>query len=414
VTPLVKQDAFPQWGASENSRASDWRVPLQRIGDTLTTVTRHQVSALALVALSTGLALFLGEGLTRLVLDPVNYLAADPVADSVLRVRLQPYAGGHDAWGLRNREVPDSADIATIGDSQTYGVSAPAHESWPAQLARLTNRRVYNLALGGYGPVQYYELLRSRARQLHAKVVVVGFYYGNDLWDAYATAYGVQHWAALRRPNWAVIHDTVGSAPPRDVALAPIRDWLARHSVLYRLATYSALGGVARQLEVTATGPASGQIDFTHPGHGGRTRLTPDARLKVLDLRDSITAEGLRLSLDRLQAMAVETRRTGTRFLVALIPTKEWVYAPLVGKLQGEKYATLQLLLEREGEVHRRVRTWLDQHGIAYVDLERPLQRAAAATPIYPDSKDGHPTSAGYAVIAQAVAEALSSGVGGS
>jgi lysophospholipase L1-like esterase len=368
------------------------------------------LAAFALVSLSTGLALLLGEGLVRTVLDPVNYLAVDPVADSVLRVRLQPYAGGHDAWGFRNSEVPDSADVVTIGDSQTYGVSAPAHESWPAQLARLTNLRVYNLALGGYGPLQYYELLRSRARRLHPKVVVVGLYYGNDLWDAYATAYGVQHWAALRRPNWTPIYDTVGSAPPRDVALAPVRDWLARHSVLYRLATYSALGGVARQMEVAATGPTGGEIDFAH--HGRRTRLTPGARLKVLDLRDSTIAEGLRLSLDRLEAMAKEARRTGTRFLVALIPTKEWVYAPSVGKLEDEKYQELQLLLEREGEVHRRVEGWLDQHDIAYVDLAGALQSAAAASPIYPDSKDGHPTSAGYAVIARTVAEALNSRAG--
>ena len=362
-----------------------------------------------LVASSLAIALLLGEGLSRLVLDPVNYLAVDPVPDSVLRVRLPPGAGGHDAWGFRNERVSDSADVVTIGDSQTYGVMAPAHESWPAQLARMSGLRVYNLALGGYGPVQYHELFRSRARELKPHTVLVGFYYGNDLWDAYATVYSLKHWAALRRPNWTSIPDTSvpTAAAGRNVALAPVRDWLARHSVLYRLATYSALGGAARQFEVTVKGPTSGTVDFIHPLNGARTRLTPEARLTVLDLRDSTIREGLRLSLDQLDAMATEARAAGTRCLVVLIPTKEWVYAPWVPELDRAGDSALGLLLEQEAEVHRQVRVWLDGRGIEYLDLEAALRDAAATGPIYPENEDGHPTSAGYAAIAQAVAEAL-------
>jgi hypothetical protein len=351
--------------------------------------------------------LLLGEGLSRVVLDPVNYLAVDPVPDSVLRIRLSPGAAGHDAWGYRNRRVPDSADVVTIGDSQTYGVSAPANESWPAELARATGLQVYNLALGGYGPVQYHELLSTRARELKPKAVVVGFYYGNDLWDAYTTVYSLPHWAALRRPGWAPVPDSATSVVARQVALGPVRHWLARHSVLYRLVTYSALGGIARQLEVDATGPTTGTLDFTHPAHGARTRLTPMARLSALDLRDSTIREGLRLSLDQLNAMANEARATGLRFLVVLIPTKERVYAPWLDRLEQPEDSTLGLLLEQESEAHRQVRRSLEEHGIQYVDLEPVLRTAAAIGPIYPENEDGHPTSAGYAVIARAVATAL-------
>jgi hypothetical protein len=360
-----------------------------------------------LVASSVAIALLLGEGLSRLVLDPVNYLAVDPVPDTVLRIRLPPGAGGHDAWGFRNERVPASADVVTIGDSQTYGVSAPAHESWPAQLARLTGLQVYNLALGGYGPVQYHELFRSRARELRPHAILVGFYYGNDLWDAYATVYGLKHWAALRRPNWTSISDTSGPTAARDVALAPVRDWLARHSVLYRLATYSALGGAARQFEVTVKGPTGGSVDFIHPANGARTRLTPEARLAVLDLRDSTIREGLRLSLDQLDGMATEARTAGIRYLVVLIPTKEWVYAPWLPKRDRAEGSALGLLLQQEAEVHRQVRAGLDQRGIEYLDLEAALRNAVATGPAYPENEDGHPTSAGYAAIAQAAAQAL-------
>ena len=85
---------------------------------------------------------------------------ARPVRDPVLGRRLAPGAAGHDRWGFRNREVPPRGDVVTIGDSQTYGVGVPRLHSWPAQLAEITGRHVYNAALPGYSPIQYYELLR--------------------------------------------------------------------------------------------------------------------------------------------------------------------------------------------------------------------------------------------------------------
>jgi lysophospholipase L1-like esterase len=44
--------------------------------------------------------------------------------------------------------VADSAKIVTIGDSQAYGVSASAGNSWPAKLQKLMKADVYNLSLG--------------------------------------------------------------------------------------------------------------------------------------------------------------------------------------------------------------------------------------------------------------------------
>src|SRR5919198_6291763 len=138
-----------------------------------------------MLALSVALALLLGEGLARLVLVPVDYLMATPVFDPILGIRLEPGASGHDQWGFRNREIPHRVDVVTIGDSHTYGVGVPRRSSWPAQLSELTGRQVYNAALAGYSPVQYYELLRRYALRLKPSVVVVGFYFGNDLPEAY-------------------------------------------------------------------------------------------------------------------------------------------------------------------------------------------------------------------------------------
>ncbi len=364
-------------------------------------------SLLLASTVASGLA---GEGLARLALNPVDYLAVDPVFDPVLRVRLEPNAGGHDSWGFRNRSVPDRADIVTIGDSQTYGISAPAHSSWPAQLARLTGRQVYNMALGGYGPVQYHELLRTRALGLQPHVIVVGLYYGNDVWDTYATVYGLRHWAASRRRGVPTVNDSTGVPTPRHVLLAPVRDWLARHSVLYRLTTFTVLGGFARNLEFTQRVPRDGVVAFKNPVHGARTGLTPEMRLGALDLRDPRVREGLRISLDQLDLMAAECRAAGVHLVVALIPTKERVHAPwLSQRADSPEYPAFQLLFEQEHEVDRQVRERLEKLGVRYVDLEAPLRQAAATDAIYPENDDGHPNSKGYAVIAHAVARALHS-----
>lgn len=353
-------------------------------------------------------ACLLGEGLSRLVLDRVDYLAVDPVFDSVLGHRLPPRAAGHDAWGFRNHDVPESAEVVTIGDSQTYGVSAPASLSWPAQLSRLTGHRVYNLGMGGYGPVQYEQLLRSRALQLHPAVVVIGFYFGNDVWDAYRTVYGLHYWAGLRREGIPTITDSVQSSPGRDVFLGSVRDWLARHSVLYRVISFTAVGGIARGLDFSARDHRSGIVPFQHPMTGDRTGFTPLLRLKALNLADPAVQEGLRLSLERLERISEECRVAKVPLLVALIPTKERVYAPWIARASDlrERDAFLALL-RNESEVSRQVRNRLQHLGVSYLDLEMPLRKAVAGQAIFPASEDGHFNGGGYAVIAQAVANAI-------
>jgi lysophospholipase L1-like esterase len=361
-----------------------------------------QLGLLVVASVAGGL---IAEGLSRVLLNPVNYLAVDPVSDSVLGIRLVPHAGGHDEWGFRNREVPDSADVVTIGDSQTYGVSAPANLAWPAQLGDLSGRRVYNLALGGYGPVQYLELLRTRALQLRPRVIVVGLYYGNDLWDAYRIVYEFDHWSPLRREGVPEVGDSVMKSPPRDQFLASVRDWLARHSVVYRLTSFTAFGGFARRLEFATMNQVGGIAKFQHPVHGAYTGLTPDVRLKALNLEDAAVREGLRLSLDRLERIGEVCRAAGVHLMVALIPTKERVFAPWIADLPEQN--TFSALWRYEDEADRRVRDHLERLGIHYVSLLKPLQEAAAVQAIYPANDDGHPNSVGYGVIARAVAEGI-------
>jgi len=197
---------------------------------------------LLIAALIAGL--LLGEGLTRLILDPVDYLGPKLIPDDIIKCKIKPNSGGHDAWGFRNKTVPEKADIVILGDSQTYGVNVRSRYTWSTSLQRLTSQTVYNAGLGGYGPVQYYYLLITKVLQLDPSTIITGFYYGNDLEDASYMAHNYDYWNYLLEPQFHGEMDSSfynGDAKiDTDVNLfwGSFRAWLAENSILYRLSRH--------------------------------------------------------------------------------------------------------------------------------------------------------------------------------
>lgn len=88
-----------------------------------------------------------------------------------------------DADGLRsNGEGSASSDglIMAVGDSFTYGDEVRDEESWPAQLQRLTGRRVLNGGVTGYG----FDQIVLRAEQLadvHKPSVIIVSFIAEDI-----------------------------------------------------------------------------------------------------------------------------------------------------------------------------------------------------------------------------------------
>ena len=121
---------------------------------------KHYIAISLLLTLSILISIMIGEGLLRIVFNPVDYLQAQLIPDDILGHRVA--SNRYDSWGFRNKAVPADVKIMAIGDSVTYSILTTASDSWPAKLQKLTGQDVYNLSLGGYGPVQYYESLRYR------------------------------------------------------------------------------------------------------------------------------------------------------------------------------------------------------------------------------------------------------------
>jgi hypothetical protein len=365
---------------------------------------------------------------------PVDRLTSKPapvepfVPDSLLGVTGSPLYHEHDPWGFRNDSVPTRVDIVTLGDSHTYGTSVEPGQEWPRRLAGLTGRTVYNLGLPTWGVLQYESVL-PRALELAPGRVVVALYLGNDLFDTFVaardrglleTTVDAETRADVERLEAAGTIEAEArrlfrAGDPDPSTEAPtdsgVRDLLSDRSRLY---------GVLRAARQVVRPRAAESVlmddDFDravqgvtdrrsayvaiHEGPEWRALLSPTYRLRVLDLDDPRIRIGLDRAVDALIRMAEATRESGAELVVALLPTKEAVFAPRM----------------RNGPVHPDLpRVWAAEDAVRDATLERlsradvptlDLRSALAASPAQPyfENVDGHPNADGHGVIAREIA----------
>ena len=358
-----------------------------------------------LLILTIFIFLIIGEGVLRLKLKPVDYLMPYLEKDTVLGNKVKPNSAGHDSMGYRNEFVPKKADVVAIGDSQTYGVSANSKNSWPAQLGKLIGKKVYNISLGGYGPVQYYYLLKNQALILNPSVIIVGFYLGNDLMDTYRIVYTNDYWGHLRNKSFMAElmiadNNTIDSDRRLDIEnnkiFGDIRDWLAHHSIFYR-ALKQSFGYIFRypeSIDITIFEDKSSKL---------RIDFTPSLRFGALNISDPKIKEGLRISLDCFLKMYNLCKINNIIFIVVLFPTKENVYSKYIENNKRLKNSNIiNELLINENIVNGLVKSHFIEHKIPYIDVLEPL-RSKIGEQIYPSNWDGHPNKNGYEIVAKSI-----------
>lgn len=378
-------------------------------------------------------ALLVAEGVARIFIDPVDYLWRRLSYDPVLRYKIEPHSAGHDSRGYRNRHVPERADIVALGDSQTYGESAPAKYSWPSILGSLTGKVAYNMGIGGYGPAEYFYLFGNGALELKPGVVVAGFYLGNDLADTYTAVYTVERWRHLRKPGAGPgpgpggNDETKAGDKPQVEETPPVKKpfayelkrrvygtagWFAENSVLYRVITASYLGDGMRQKMMLDRGEKITMLEVRE--YGIHTGFTPVRRLEALDMDRPDVREGLRLALDFFNEMNLLAEKNGVRFLVVILPTKESVYGRFIEGNTGLRYsAEIDRLLRNERRVSEEAESYFEGHGIPYINLLGPLGEAALHEEIYPNNYSGHFNGNGNRVIAESIKRRLDEMQGG-
>lgn len=370
------------------------------------------VVPMVLVAAALGLGVAIVEAGLRLALNPSDFLLAKLQDDPALGHRIAPGTSGHDALGYRNAKAPATSRVVAIGDSHTYGVSAPRDGSWPSHLGGLLGEPVYNMGLGGFGPLQYLHLARTTAKELKPKVIVVAYYFGNDLMDAYRLAHTRPQWHAWRLSAGTASEtaepDAMQEAPKR---FKTLRDWLSRHSMLYsvlRATVGQRFAARERSEQVKASTPdlSWGWADPAAPAT--RTTFRPQSRLQAVDIDRPEVAEGLQIGQKALAEIAAEAARQGARLLVVLIPTKERAYCSYLRATAASMPKSHAQLCDVEGRVSAQLTRFLSEQRIEHADATPALEAGVAAhVQLYPPDGDGHEVSAGYAVIANVVARAL-------
>jgi hypothetical protein len=365
-----------------------------------------------ILAMSVGIGLLLCEFASRLILNPADYLGVGMVADNVLGAVASPSAkAGFDAWGFRNREVPDTAEIVAVGDSHTYGNTARMDESWPYVLERLTGRHVYNMGMGGYGPNQYFYLSKIKALSLRPRMIIWGLYMGDDFENAYSITYGLDYWANLREHAVEKVNFDIWENPTGPSWHKEIRIWLSQHSVVYQLLFHTSLGGRVQgevQIRNAAQLYPGEATSLIVPRDNILEAFRPKGMLSRLDQESPNVREGMRITFTLLQEMNEICRQNHAQFLVVVIPTKEMVFSDYLEHNSKLPLAdVLDKLVANERLAREKMFKFLIDSSIAYVD-PLPVLKSSVQHELYArTAADMHPSKNGYRVIAQAVFETL-------
>ena len=303
--------------------------------------------------------------------DPQEFLIRDPYVG----VRARPLfpdrhrVGPNDVLGFRNRSVPNTADVITIGDSQTYGNDVRLEANWPSRLMqRLAHKDtvVYSMATGGWGAVQYLDMF-DKALAFRPKLIIVAFYTGNDPRESFRLAYSIEKWAFLQ--------------PDPDLTLSdqPSLKWPPPPEEIWRVRL-----------------PSGQELAFTP-----RVRLASSEDHPTVDAAWKIMHEVARRIATSAQAAEV-------RVLFTVLPTKETVFAPRLRQHDVSLDPTYAELVRREQLRTEELAASLTAlPGAEYADVIKPLQRAVLRGALsYPSSPDSHPTSVGHATIGEVLAGA--------
>ncbi|XOV81718.1 MAG: hypothetical protein ACFHXK_12650 [bacterium] len=354
-----------------------------------------------LLGVSILLSVLLAEGLSRLVLNPIDLLQPEMVHDAHLNHKISPGSGGHDANGFRNYSVPASVEIIAIGDSMTYGVAATADDAWPQTLQRISGMKVYNMALGGYGPLHYEYLVRNYAFGFKPRIIVVGLYLGNDFMDAYNLVYSNETWARYRKDAEDSDVDAaslVEFVQDDDKFLGGLRDFLSKQSILYAILTRSFVGDLVRSRE-----KRGGDIKAIITAAEGVTFINVANFVAGLDPSDNRILEGMMLSLGALERIKRVCDDKEIGLVVTIIPTKARVYREeIVAIPELDNRSEIIATLENEDRLRSSIVQKFMENEIEFIDLLPVLQQHARLKNIYP-ANDGHPNAIGYMAIAEEI-----------
>ena len=327
------------------------------------------------------------------------------IPDRILTYRGNPEYIQHDKNGFRNPIDMVHADIVAMGDSQTYGTGVSSEDAWPRQLERLSVSKVYSMAFGGWGPTHSL-ILFDEALELAPDLIIEAFYAGNDLYDSYHHVYKKGQLLELKSSSSDVqetieyleketpLEKKIGENLRTDNGdiIKKITKYLLQHSNIYAIMS----AGYDKLFAEKSDGEPSGSANYNF-----NTIFTPDYRLTVLNLHDERVAEGHRIALRAIKKMSNIAKKYHKRFLVVLIPTKEFVFRNYAKNISS----SYDILVRNENAMWLMTKEYLRQHNIEYFDAGLALEASLIdGIQPYKMTTDGHPNKDGHSAIAKFLA----------
>ena len=319
-----------------------------------------------------------------------------------------------DPEGFRNPAVRPQIDVAALGDSFVEAMTSPHEEAWPARLEQITGRTVQNYGTSSFGPQQELYVLQDFAIGHQPRDVVVGYFAGNDLFDA------------ERFDSW----EHGGDKPGEEASGWRLKKTYRQFETLF-LTTFAKTRFPSRSPAVTEISPGKDEVGFdrgaytiaTTTGPRLRFALMPPYLQKLAASRSEIeSSRGWKLVRESFAKMKETCAYHGARLTVMFIPSKDEVYWPLIERSLGQE--ELQRSLDfissynhmplRAGDIranrlaqNQLMREFCAEAGIRFLDLTPPLEEAAGSGRAVYFADDAHWNAAGHEIAADQLAQFL-------
>jgi hypothetical protein len=341
---------------------------------------------------------FVGEGVFRLIFDKADYLLPLLVKDPVFGVRPFPLSTGHDAWSFRNSKIPSQTEIMAIGDSMTYGYSAPRFLSYPAQLEKITGSTVYNAGNGGWSMVQYFCAFKKFAPKLDPKIIIFGLYFGNDIRESY-------HYRNLKCDDSLdknVFLVKVDDYEPSRL-FGKHRSWLSKNSVFYQVVkmNFEKIASIVRL-------KLSQKQQLLVFGSGNTKVVFSKYNVGALNIENQQISLGLEIIKNKIKEINPLCDAKKIKCYLLLIPSKRLVHKntiELAKKKEG--YTLLKTEIEAEIAVRTQVISFAKALSFSFIDPLSALQAVIGYKKIFPHTEDIHFNGSGYGVIAEVISNRL-------
>ena len=280
--------------------------------------------------------------------------------------------------GFRTREPEWPMNIVAFGDSFTF-CWVDVEDCWVERLHSDYGWNVMNLSLPGTGALSHRNLLANYAPPMEPDVIIFQWF-GNDYKDDY------DH--AIMRSETEVLDAPAGASSPPDFGS------FAEYSAVYRL--------FRNWLNDRDQEDESGeQLTLYAEVNGREVFFSLDQFSHDIDAWTSVQY-GYERTIEATQsAHDITTDEIGAEFVVLLIPTKEEVYADLLGDAIDADYVAML----RDGAL--RLLDECDARGWRCVDMLEPLKAQVNAGEHVYHAYDFHLNPLGNQVVSDTLAAYL-------